>query len=212
VLKPDGSLHAIRHTVAEEAPGASLSKEEAVARAEKFLREEKKVDLSHWSLVESNSDKRPHRIDHTLTWQQNGPLEASKVIPRRPQDQHREHAFARMELVVLGDEVTDRCGRLSEFDSTSDQWLKSTFFSRAELLRACHRFFLAQGSARRLFRHRVPYCVQRTVRLQHYRILFPAANPKIPHPPSAPGACVAKISFSRATPTRSARIRWSPHQ
>src|SRR5579863_6613054 len=70
VLKPDGSLHAIRHTVAEEAAGASLSKEEAVARAEKFLRDEKNIDLSQWSLVESNSDKRPHRTDHTLTWQQ----------------------------------------------------------------------------------------------------------------------------------------------
>src|SRR6202040_3778944 len=75
VLKPDGSLHAVRHTLADEAPGASLSKEEAVARAEKFLREEKKIDLSQWSLVDSNSDKRPHRIDHTFTWQENAPLD-----------------------------------------------------------------------------------------------------------------------------------------
>jgi len=75
VLKPDGSLHAIRHTLADESPGASLSKEDAVTRAEKFLREEKKIDVSQWSLVESNSDKRPHRTDHTLTWQQNAPLD-----------------------------------------------------------------------------------------------------------------------------------------
>ncbi len=101
VLRPDGSLHAVRHTLADEAPGASLSKEEAVARAEKFLREEKKIDVSQWSLVESNSDKRPHRTDHTLTWQQNVALDhggARGVV---------EHAFARIELVVLGDEVTD---------------------------------------------------------------------------------------------------------
>jgi membrane protease YdiL (CAAX protease family) len=103
VLKPDGSLHAIRHTVAGEAPGASLSKEEAVARAENFLREEKKIDLSQWSLVESNSDKRPHRIDHTLTWQQNAPLDAGGTAAGGA----AEHAFARIELVVLGDEVTD---------------------------------------------------------------------------------------------------------
>jgi hypothetical protein len=108
VLKPDGSLHAIRHTVAEEAPGASLSKEEAVARAEKFLREEKKIDLSQWSLVESNSDKRPHRIDHTLTWQQNGPLDGATVSSAAvAKTNAAEHAFARMELVVLGDEVTN---------------------------------------------------------------------------------------------------------
>jgi len=100
VLKPDGSLHAIRHTVADEAPGASLSKEEAMAMAEKFLREEKKIDLSQWSLVESNSDKRPHRTDHTLTWQQNAALDPGAA-------RAAEHAFARIELVVLGDEVTD---------------------------------------------------------------------------------------------------------
>src|SRR5207245_11565170 len=68
VLKPHGALHSVRHTLAEETPGASLTKEEAVARAEKFLRDEKKLDLKKWALVESNSDKRPHRIDHTLTW------------------------------------------------------------------------------------------------------------------------------------------------
>jgi membrane protease YdiL (CAAX protease family) len=103
VLKPDGSLHAIRHTVAEEAPGASLSKEDAVARAEKFLREEKRMDLSEWSLVESNSDKRPHRTDHTLTWQQKTPLDTASAST----SSSSEHAFARVELVVLGDAVTD---------------------------------------------------------------------------------------------------------
>jgi hypothetical protein len=108
VLKPDGALHAMRHTVAEEAPGASLSKEEAVARAEKFLHEEKKIDLSQWSLVESNSDKRPHRIDHTLTWQQNAPLDGNtSSSAATAKASTTEHAFARIELVVLGDEVTD---------------------------------------------------------------------------------------------------------
>jgi len=103
VLRPDGSLHAIRHTVADEAPGASLSKQEAMALAEKFLREEKKIDLSAWSLVESNSDKRPHRTDHTLTWQQNAPLDLSPDHP----DVMSNQAYARMELMVLGDEVAN---------------------------------------------------------------------------------------------------------
>lgn len=109
VLKPDGSLHAVRHIVADEAPGASLSKEEAVARAEKFLREGKKIDLSQWSLVESNSDKRPHRTDHTLTWQRNAPLdeEGSSNSRKAATSNSAEHAYARMELVVLGDEVTN---------------------------------------------------------------------------------------------------------
>ncbi len=103
ILKPDGSLHSVRHTLAEAAPGASLTKDEAVARAEKFLREEKKIDLSQWMLVEAQSDKRPHRIDHTLTWQQTESLD----LHTAPEPTSGGHAYARIELVVRGDEVTD---------------------------------------------------------------------------------------------------------
>jgi hypothetical protein len=102
IIKPDGSLHSVRHTLAEAAPGASVTKDEAVARAEKFLREEKKIDLSQWTLVEAQSDKRPHRTDHTLTWQQTAPLDQDAVS----QDASG-HAYARIELAVRGDEVTD---------------------------------------------------------------------------------------------------------
>jgi membrane protease YdiL (CAAX protease family) len=102
VLKPDGSLHSVRHTLAEETPGASLTKDDAVARANKFLREEKKIDLSQWAMVEANSDKRPHRTDHTLTWQQIAPLDEAAASQASS-----GHAYARIELVVLGDEVTD---------------------------------------------------------------------------------------------------------
>ena len=103
VLKPDGSLHSVHHTIAEAAPGASLSKDEAVARAEKYLRDEKKIDLSQWSLVESKSDKRPKRTDHTLTWQENTPLDAKGATAGSSGD----HPYARIEVVVLGDEVTN---------------------------------------------------------------------------------------------------------
>ena len=103
ILRPDGSLHSVRHILAEEAPGASLSKEEAVARAEKFLREEKKFYLKEWTLVESNSDKRPHRLDHTLTWQQNEALDPSSALTAGNID----HAYARMDVQLLGDEVTN---------------------------------------------------------------------------------------------------------
>ena len=101
ILKPDGSLHSIRHTLAEAAPGLSLTKEEAQARAEKFLREEKKIDLNQWTLVEANSDKRPHRTDHSLTWQQSVPLDSS------PSSDANGQAFARLEVSILGDEVAN---------------------------------------------------------------------------------------------------------
>jgi membrane protease YdiL (CAAX protease family) len=100
VLKPDGSLHAFRHTLAEAAKGADLSKEEAQAIAEKYLREQKDIDLSGWKLVEANSDKRPHRTDHTLVWQQNTPLDPEDPANKDSTD----HAYARMDVQVLGDE------------------------------------------------------------------------------------------------------------
>jgi membrane protease YdiL (CAAX protease family) len=103
ILKPDGSLHSIHHTLAEAAPGSSLTKEEAQARAEKFLREEKKIDLNQWSLVEANSDKRPHRTDHSLTWQQNVSLDSTTDSAANS----KAHAYARLELSVLGDEVAN---------------------------------------------------------------------------------------------------------
>ena len=100
VLKPDGSLHAFRHTLAEAAKGANLSKEEAQSIAEEFLREKKQIDLSTWKLVEANSDKRPNRTDHTLTWQQIAPLDPENAGAKDSAD----HAFARMDVQVLGNE------------------------------------------------------------------------------------------------------------
>ncbi|HTT32675.1 MAG TPA: hypothetical protein VMH48_03655, partial [Methylomirabilota bacterium] len=103
VLRPDGTLHSFRHTLAEAAAGASLTKEEAIARAERFLREEKKITLSDWNLVESNSDKKPHRTDHALTWEQKQSLDGGASDASSTSDR----AHARIELQLLGDEVTN---------------------------------------------------------------------------------------------------------
>jgi len=114
ILRPDGSLHSIHHTLAEETPGAILSKEEGRTRAEKFLAEEKKIDLGAWSLVESSSDKRPHRIDHSLTWQQNAPLDAG------PASDKADHAYARIDVQVLGDEVAN----YRTYIKIPDEWVR----------------------------------------------------------------------------------------
>lgn len=102
-LRPDGSLFAVQHKIAENTAGASLKKEEAVARAGKYLREEKKLDLSQWTLVEADSETRPHRVDHLLTWQQNNPLNSSASAPAGASG----HAYVRVRVAVLGNEVTD---------------------------------------------------------------------------------------------------------
>jgi membrane protease YdiL (CAAX protease family) len=127
-LKPDGSLFAVHHKLAEDTPGASLDKDGAVARAEKFLREERKMNLNQWTLVESDSEKHPHRIDHLLTWQQNVPLDshASSAADASA------HAYVRIKVVVLGDEPADyrrsyyrRSGSRDEDEAASDGF--STF-------------------------------------------------------------------------------------
>ncbi len=97
VLKPDGSLHSIHHTVDEKAPGANLSKEEAQARAEAFLRDRKGVNLADWNLAETHSDKKPARTDHFFEWEQKTALDAA------PGEQG---AHIRMQLQVQGDEVS----------------------------------------------------------------------------------------------------------
>ena len=100
VLKPDGSLHSIHHTLDEKAPGANLTKEEAQARAEAFLRDQKGVNLADWNLVDSNSDKKPARTDHNFVWEQKAVLDAA------PHELAPGGAHIRMRLQVLGDEVS----------------------------------------------------------------------------------------------------------
>jgi membrane protease YdiL (CAAX protease family) len=99
-LRPDGTVHAFRHTMAEAAKGANLSKEQAQGVAEKFLSEQKKINLSGWKLVDADSEKHPNRTDHTLTWQQDAPLDAATSGAKDSTD----HAYERMEVQVLGDE------------------------------------------------------------------------------------------------------------
>jgi membrane protease YdiL (CAAX protease family) len=104
-LRPDGTVHAFRHTLAEAAKGANLSKPEAQSIAENFLRDQKQMDLSGWKLVEATSDKRPDRTDHTLTWQQNTPLDPdTKAAASSANNDAANHAYARVELQVLGEE------------------------------------------------------------------------------------------------------------
>ena len=67
VLRPDGTLHSVHHTLAEAAPGPNLTKEEAEARAENFLRDSKKIDLSQRKLVDAKRIEENSRFAHPIT-------------------------------------------------------------------------------------------------------------------------------------------------
>jgi membrane protease YdiL (CAAX protease family) len=116
-LRPDGTLHSIHHALAEAAEGAPLTKEQAIARAEKFLRDEKKLDLDKWSLVESESEKRPHRVDHDLTWQEKTPIDSNSAATTDASN----HAYVRVNLKVRGDEVTG----YRTFVKIPDEWRRN---------------------------------------------------------------------------------------
>jgi membrane protease YdiL (CAAX protease family) len=114
IVKPDGGLHSVWHVLAEDTPGASLDKDAAVALGETFLRDEKHLDLRQWKLVGDDSQKLPHRIDHTLTWKQEQALNP----PASGAGDPAQEAFAQVELQVLGDEVT----RYRTYIKIPDEW------------------------------------------------------------------------------------------
>jgi membrane protease YdiL (CAAX protease family) len=97
VMKPDGSLHSMHHTLDEKAAGANLTKEDAQARAEAFLRGEKHLNLADWNLVESHTDKKIARTDHTFEWEQKFALDSAA---------DGQGAHVRITLAVQGDEVS----------------------------------------------------------------------------------------------------------
>ena len=100
VLKPDGSLHSVHHTLDEKSPGSNLTKDEAQTRAEAFLRDQKGVILADWNLVETHSDQKPARTDHFFEWEQKAALDAARG------NAAGAGAHIRMQLQVQGDEVS----------------------------------------------------------------------------------------------------------
>ncbi len=96
VLRPDGALHSVHHNVEEKAPGVKLSREQALAVAETYLRREKQLDLARWKLVDARADARPARTDHDFVWEQNQAIAGTGV----------DAAHVRTEVNVTSDQVS----------------------------------------------------------------------------------------------------------
>jgi hypothetical protein len=88
-----GQVFAYRRLLDDNAPGASLSSEQAQTLASKYV-EERGYHLSDFDLQTSEAEKRKAREDYTLVWQ------AKAGDPRNVADAHY-----RLEVDVAGDQV-----------------------------------------------------------------------------------------------------------
>jgi membrane protease YdiL (CAAX protease family) len=73
-VSPAGKVVAFEHKI-EEARGAkSLSRTEALAAAEQFLRSNEGLDLDQWNFLpeEAGSEVKPNRLDWTFSWEKKG--------------------------------------------------------------------------------------------------------------------------------------------
>jgi Type II CAAX prenyl endopeptidase Rce1-like len=69
-VSPRGEVVAFGHDLPESAPGANLNSTAARALAERFLVEVMKRDLAGLEFVDTQTEKRPARTDHSFTWKQ----------------------------------------------------------------------------------------------------------------------------------------------
>lgn len=69
-VTPAGQVAGFDHEIPESAPGANLEPDQARAIAETFLREVMRRDLSGLEFLETETEKRPARADHSFTWKQ----------------------------------------------------------------------------------------------------------------------------------------------
>jgi membrane protease YdiL (CAAX protease family) len=105
----EGKLFSYRHILDENAPGASLSPEEARTRAAEFL-ERQGYRLEQFDLQDSRMEKRKARTDYTVVWQMKPGLSTS---PLNVADAH-----FRLEVSVAGDEVVG----LSRYFKLPEEW------------------------------------------------------------------------------------------
>ncbi|MBD3161564.1 MAG: CPBP family intramembrane metalloprotease, partial [Candidatus Eisenbacteria bacterium] len=68
-VSPGGELIGFTHLLPDSAPGASLSEEEALVLAERFLREHRPEEVAGLRLLGATAKKLDARTDHRFTWE-----------------------------------------------------------------------------------------------------------------------------------------------
>ena len=101
----DGSVRRIDLEPGEDAPGAQLSREEAIERAQGYLRSQG-VALDSYSLLDSSSEQRRRRADHQFVWEH--------------RDFRAGEARARISLDMIGDQPS----AFRRYIKIPEQWLR----------------------------------------------------------------------------------------
>lgn len=99
-----GQMASFLHTLQEDAPGADLPVDAARGIAESFLALEIGRPLSGLEFLESQTQKRPHRTDHSFTWKISG--------------MDLNEASSRISVTVQGDRVDG----YNEFLKVPEEW------------------------------------------------------------------------------------------
>ena len=73
-LNPAGKVVGYEHKIEEVRAANSLTRDEALAKAQEFLQNKFGDDLNNWEFLpeEANSETRPNRVDWSFTWERKG--------------------------------------------------------------------------------------------------------------------------------------------
>ena len=104
----DGRVIAFDHALPEDAPGADLSQQKAVAFVTSFL-EGRHYDLSRFELQETRTQKLERRRDTTLVWQ---------ALPGTP------GAVGESRLRIQAGVAGDKLGSWTDFIKVPEDWLR----------------------------------------------------------------------------------------
>src|ERR1700722_12448461 len=105
-VTPTGEIVGFRHELAETAPGADLSQDDARKIAETFLTQKMGRSLTNLDFLDAAAEKRQARTDHTFTWIQ-------KNLSLGDGDQ-------RIEVTIRG----DRPSGFRQYFHIPEQWLR----------------------------------------------------------------------------------------
>lgn len=122
-----GQVVGFDHRIADDAPGASLSEDQARVLAQRFLTQAMHADWQAWEDLGVERQQRPHRTDFVFTWKDRAPLE-----PDAPAGSAIAQAEHRHVVRVQGAEV----GAYSEYVKIPQQWTRDFAQLRAKNIAA----------------------------------------------------------------------------